>query len=115
MTSDKLLEGALNNSGLPVKPYEYKGSKDSYIIYNEEAETLVNYADDRPQSRESWWQVHIFLPQFPDFRGRKRDVEKLLVNAGFTIKRTAVLYEPETETDNMHIAISCFIVEREEP
>lgn len=41
MRTNEILEQVLAPVGLPVKYYEYAGTKDSYIVYNEEYEQPV--------------------------------------------------------------------------
>ena len=112
MRSDELLEQTLKQTGLPVKYYEYEGTKTGYIIFNEEAEEPANHADNRALNTIVWWQVHIFTPKTADFRSHKRDVIKYLRAAGFYVTDTVTLYEKETKT--IHVVISCHYGESEE-
>lgn len=112
MRSNESLEEALKKTGLPVKYYQYEGIKQEYIVYNEEAEQLADYADDTPQEHVTWWQVHIFSPKAGDFRKYKESACKLLIDAGFTVTDMVTLYEKETKT--IHVVMNCHIIEREE-
>lgn len=112
MKSDRILQQTLERAGLPVKLYEYKGTKSEYILYNEEDERGVSHADDRPQEMSLWWQVHLFTPKTYDYRAKKRQIRSLLLEAGFTLGAITTLYEKETET--MHVVISCNITENME-
>ena len=78
MKSDELLKETLSKTSLPVKPYEYKGTKPEYIVYNEEDERGTAHADDRPQVMSVWWQVHLFTPVTSDYRKKKREIRKML-------------------------------------
>ncbi len=109
MKSEELLKSTLEGLGLPVKPYEYKGAKPEYIVYNEEDERCTAHRDDMPGGVSLWWQVHLFTPAAGDYRGMKRKLRKLLLAAGFGVGAVRTLYEKETET--MHVVISCSIVE----
>lgn len=113
MRSNEILEQALEQAtGLPVKYYEYEGTAQEYIVYNEEVEQPTNYGDNMPQNQITWWQVHIFTPKTADFRGHKKKVEKELRAAGFTVTDIVTLYEKETKT--IHVVISCHVGERED-
>ena len=106
MKSDELLRKTLEETGLPVKPYEYKGTKPEYIVYNEEDERGTSYRDDRPGGTSIWWQAHLFTPIQSDYRSIKRKMREMLLAAVRT------LYEKETEI--VHVVISCNIVEHME-
>lgn len=109
MRSDVLLQDTLEQTGLPVKQYEYKGTQPEYIVFNEEDERGADHGDNRPQAMTLWWQVHIYAPQATDFRKRKRQVRNLLLDAGFCIGDIDTFYETETKT--VHVVISCSIEE----
>lgn len=109
MTADAMLQQALEKTGLPVKQYKYKGAKPEYILFNEEDERGASHADDRTQVMSLWWQVHIFTPVETDYRARKRQVRKLLIEAGFILGNINTIYEQETET--IHVVISCNTIE----
>lgn len=109
MKSDQLLQQTLEKTGLPVKQYQYKGTKPEYIVFNEEDERGTAHADDRPQAMSLWWQVHLFAPKAYDYRSRKRQIRSLLMEAGFILGAVTTLYEQETET--MHVVISCNTME----
>lgn len=112
MKTEELLKSTLEKTELPVKEYEYIGTKPEYIVFNEEVEKAITHGDNYPEEMEIWWQVHIFSPKTSDFRERKRAVRKLLLNAGFVIGDIETLYEKETKT--IHIVITCGIEESEE-
>lgn len=112
MKTYELLEQALRKARIPVKYYEYEGAAREYIVYNEEVEQPTNYADNKPQNDVVWWQVHIFAPKDFDFRKRKEDVKRYLLEDGFTITDVATLYEKETKT--IHVVINCHMEERED-
>lgn len=109
MSSDKLLQQALEATGLPVKQYEYKGTKAEYILFNEEDERGAAHADDGPQEISIWWQVHLFAPKECGFRRMKRRIRRLLMDAGFDVREAVTIYEKETGT--VHVAMSCHIME----
>ena len=73
--------------GIPVEYYQYYGTEQEYIVYNEEAEEPTNHGDNKPKNRVVWWQVHLFAPKESGFR---------------TITRT------------VHVVISCNMGETEE-
>ena len=112
MKSDELLRKTLEETGLPVKPYEYKGTKPEYIVYNEEDERGTSYRDDRPGGTSIWWQAHLFTPIQSDYRRIKRKMREMLLAAGFGVGAVRTLYEKETEI--VHVVISCNIVEHME-
>ncbi len=112
MKSDELLRKTLEETGLPVKPYEYKGTKPEYIVYNEEDERGTSYRDDRPGGTSIWWQAHLFTPIQSDYRSIKRKMREMLLAAGFGVGSVRTLYEKETEI--VHVVISCNIVEHME-
>lgn len=112
MKSDEKLEKTLEAVGLPVKYCEYQGTSETYIVYNEEAEELTNYGDNRPLNNIVWWQVHLFAPKYSDFRTYKSDIKKKLLDAGYMVTDAVTLYEKETKT--IHVVISCHIGEKEE-
>ncbi len=112
MKSEDLLKKTLEETGLPVKPYEYKGAKPEYIVYNEEDERCTAYRDDRPEGVSVWWQVHLFTPSQADYREMKRRIRKMLLDAGFGVGAVRTLYEKETGT--AHVVISCNIIENME-
>lgn len=109
MKSEELLKETLEKAGIPVKPYEYKGAKLEYIVYNEEDERGCAHGDDYPGGISIWWQVHIFAPAQSDYRGMKRRIRKFLLDAGFGVGAARTLYEKETGT--VHVVISCNIIE----
>lgn len=112
MRSEKVLTAALETTGLPVRYYEYAGVNPEYIVYNEEANELTNYADNKPQNEITWWQVHIFAPKDGDFRQHRETVKHALLQAGFTVSEVVTLYETETKT--IHVVILCHMEESEE-
>ena len=112
MKSDELLRKTLEETGLPVKSYEYKGTKPEYIVYNEEDERGTSYRDDRPGGTSIWWQAHLFTPIQSDYRSIKRKMREMLLAAGFGVGAVRTLYEKETEI--VHGVISCNIVEHME-
>lgn len=112
MKSEERLKAALETVGLPVKYYEYTGIKPEYIVYNEEADELTNYADNQPQDEVVWWQVHLFAPKDGEFRRYRETIKHALLQAGFTISEITTLYETETKT--IHVVIPCHMEESEE-
>lgn len=112
MKSDELLKNTLEQTGLPVKAYEYRGIKSEYIVYNEEDERSSYHADDLPQGISMWWQVHLFAPESSDIRSRKRQVRNLLLKAGFLLGETDTIFEKGTKT--IHVVISCNMEEEME-
>lgn len=112
MSSSEILENALKTAGLPVKYYEYEGTKPEYVVYNEEAEEPANFGDNKAENRITWWQVHIFTPKQSDFRKWKEEIKKRLLAAGFHITDITTLYEKETKT--IHVVISCHMGESED-
>lgn len=110
--SDELLVATLEPLGYPVKPYEYKGAKAEYIVYNEEDERGTNYSDDLPTGNSIWWQVHLFTPSNSNYRSAKRRIRELLQKAGFGVGQVKTIYEKETET--VHVIISCNYLENME-
>lgn len=111
MNSAEKLEEVLKKTGLPVKYYEYGGTKQEYIIYNEEAEESTNHGDNRPLNNIVWWQVHIFAPKDSEFRAYKNKTRTELLKAGYMVTDIVTLYEKETKT--IHVVISCHIGEME--
>lgn len=107
MSQKRTLEEILAVTGLPVKYYEYIGTKKEYIVYNEEAEQLVDHGDNKPLNNIIWWQVHIFTPKSSDFRGLKESAKAALLDNDYIITDIVTLYEKETTT--MHVIISCHI------
>lgn len=112
MTSAKKLETALKEIGIPVKYYEYLGTKDEYIVYNEEAEQQTEYGDNISHNRVTWWQIHIFTGKNGDFRGYKDKAIQLLISNGFNVTDIQTLFEDETDTKTMHVVISVHIEEK---
>ncbi|MDT4373004.1 hypothetical protein RO787_06555 [Blautia coccoides] len=109
MKSEELLQKTLEQTGIPVKPYEYLGKNHEYMVFNEEDERGILHADNRPQGMSVWWQVHIFAPRTSYTRKRKRQVRNLLLNAGFVVGDTDTFFEKDTKT--MHVVITCCIDE----
>lgn len=112
MRSDEMLEQALAPVGLPIKYYEYAGTKDSYIVYNEEYEQPVDFGDNESNNTVMWWQIHIFAPKNTDFREHKKKAVAALKEHGFVITDIRTQYEKETKT--IHVVIYCHMEEREE-
>lgn len=112
MRSEEVLKAALETTGLPVRYCEYPGIKPEYIVYNEEAEQLTNYGDNRPLNEIVWWQVHIFTTKDGNFRKHKEVIKKALLLAGFTVNEITTIYEAETKT--IHVVISCHMGESED-
>lgn len=111
--SDEILEATLKKTGLPVKSYEYKGTKTEYIVYNEEDERGVGHANDRPQAESVWWQVHLFTPVTYDYRAMKRKIRDMLYDAGFSVGAISTIYESD-DTETVHVVISCNMLEEME-
>lgn len=109
MRSEELLEHTLNETGLPVKAYEYRGKEPEYIVYNEEDERGAAYRDDAPEGVSIWWQVHLFAPMQSEYRKRKREIRKRLMKAGFGVGYIKTLYEKETKT--AHVVLTCHMIE----
>ncbi|MCC2150083.1 hypothetical protein LKD42_12680 [Lachnospiraceae bacterium CLA-AA-H246] len=109
MKSDELLKKTLEQTGLPAKYQEYRGSKEVYLVYNEEDERSIAHADDRPQAVSIWWQVHLFAPEGYDFRGMKRRLRALLLEAGFAVRDAVTLFEKEA--GSIHVILSCNMTE----
>ena len=112
MNLSEHLEKTLEGVGVPVKYYEYAGTKEEYILYNEEAEHPTNHADNMPQDHVVWWQIHIFTPKEGAFRKHKETVLELLKAAGYYITDIRTLYEKETKT--IHVVICCHKGKKEE-
>lgn len=112
MRTDERLEQALVPVGLPVKYYEYAGTKDTYIIYNEEYEQPTDFGDNQSQNTMMWWQVHVFAPKNTDFRKYKDMTVEALEKSGFIVTDIRTLYEKETKT--IHVVIYCHMEESEE-
>ncbi len=108
----ELLEQTLKRTGLPVRHYEYVGTAEEYIVYNEEVEKPVNYADNVPQNIVTWWQVHLFAPKRSEFRAHKDVIKAYLLEAGFVVTDVTTLYEEETK--EIHVVLCCHIGERME-
>lgn len=83
MNSAQLLEKVLQKTELPVHYYQYDGTQETYVVYNEVLDQAVNFADNQAQNRIAWWQVHIFAPKRTDFRAHKKKVLELLEETGF--------------------------------
>ena len=107
--SDELLKKTLEQTGLPAKYQEYRGTKEAYLVYNEEDERSIAHADDRPQAVSIWWQVHLFAPEGYDFRGMKRRLRALILEAGFAVRDAVTLFEKET--GSIHVILSCNMTE----
>lgn len=108
--NEKLEQAA--SIGLPVKYYEYAGTKDTYIVYNEEYEQPADFGDNESQDCIMWWQLHLFAPKDSDFRKHKEKLLDSLKSHGYTVTDIRTLYEKETKT--IHVIIYCHITEREE-
>lgn len=113
MRTDERLEQALAPVGLPVKYYEYAGTKDTYIVYNEEYEQPTDFGDNQSQNTMMWWQVHIFAPKAADFRKYKKMAVEELKESGFTVTDIRTLYEYEKETKTIHVVICCHMESEE--
>lgn len=109
MKSDELLKKTLEQTGLPAKYQEYRGTKEAYLVYNEEDERSIAHADDRPQAVSIWWQVHLFAPEGYDFRGMKRRLRALLLEAGFAVRDAVTLFEKGT--GSIHVILACNMTE----
>ncbi len=110
MSSAQLLEQILKETHLPVRYFQYDGTQETYIVYNEVLEKAANFADNRAQNRITWWQVHIFTPKRTDFRTHKKKAMELLEKAGFRTGAVTTLYEKETQT--IHVVIPCHTEEK---
>lgn len=109
MSAADRLKEALEKTGIPVKYYEYRGTAPEYVVYNEEDERCVHYSDDYPGMVYTQWQVHLFSPETYDFRARKREIRRLLLEDGFGVGAVKTLFETETKT--VHVVLSCNILE----
>ena len=112
MRSEELLQETLKQAGVPVREYEYLGRAPEYIVINEEDERGTLHADDMPQAIAVWWQVHLFAPETSDYRKRKRQIRRLLLEAGFLTGDTDIMFEKDTKT--VHVVITCGIDEEME-
>ena len=109
MKSDELLKKTLEQTGLPAKYQEYRGTKEAYLVYNEEDERSIAHADDRPQAVSIWWQVHLFAPEGYGFPGYEEKTACPAPGSSFAVRDAVTLFEKET--GSIHVILSCNMTE----
>ena len=96
---------ALTSLNLPVHANVYNGKADEYITFNYADERPVLRADDIDILDETTIQVHYFTKKDPSTN--KKEIRRLLREAGFTIQSTSEFYE--SDTDYFHIVVYAWI------
>lgn len=106
MRKEDILEKALTDAtDLPVKEFEYAGTKPEYIVYNDEARHGADHGDNTELVETAWFQVHIFTSKAMNYRERRETAKRALIDAGFLVTDVKTRYEKETRT--IHIIIYC--------
>lgn len=69
--------------GLPVAQTSYKGTADTYIIFN--FTTIPSaFADDAPQYERYLIQIHLFAPLAQSTTALEREIKERVFAAGYT-------------------------------
>lgn len=111
MTALEILEEGLRETKIPYAEERYYGKdKTKYLTYIEEDSRDGDFADNRPQSTETWYQLHYFCPSRPkeadDSRKNVKLIKTALRKRGFCFEGTARLTE---ENDRRHVIMNCSI------
>ena len=76
-----------------------------YITYTLIRDGAVVSADDAPVHDVALLQIHWFLPRDIEYDATKKQIRKLLLDAGFTWPIITTLTEPDNKT--RHIIFEC--------
>lgn len=110
MNAVELLEESLKSTNIPYAEEKYHGESNKYLTYLEEDSKDADFADNRPQRTETFFQVHYFCPARPqsadDSRNKTLAVKKELRKRGFCFTGVTRLKE---ENDKRHVIINCNI------
>lgn len=84
MTSiDKRIIDAVKTIVPDIKPNQYKGSSETYCVYNY-SEIPSIHADSEPHAIRYIIQLHYYLPHRTNPNTTKRSISNALLGAGFT-------------------------------
>ena len=106
MTIEKRIRQALNPLGYDVVQNEYQGKADTYIVFNYSVIPAL-YADDDPWADRILIQVHLFAPLTLNTTQIKKQIRKLLRDAGFTVPSMT----PADEDEKQHIVFETEVEE----
>lgn len=108
MNSDKILEDALQKTGIPYAQERYYGKSKRYISWRESAAGDFGFADNEPLMSRIYYQIHYFCPLLEDDSGEvRRLVADRLREAGFHIGSTRKTREGDAAR---HITIEVHII-----
>lgn len=113
MTVNERIKKALSGFGLPVKPDRYSGDSESYFVFNYTTMGAL-FADDTPQYERYLVQVHYFCPMGANTLSTRKDVKRLLFEAGFTWPDEINAGDSSMQKSNggkQHFAFECEIEE----
>lgn len=83
MTLNERIKDALAGIGIPVKPDQYRGDAKEYIVFNYNTMGVL-FADDAPVYDRCLIQVHYLCPAGANTADTRKQVKRLLLQAGFT-------------------------------
>lgn len=83
MSINERLIAALSPLGFPVVPDLYTGEEPVYLTFNYDIVGAL-FAEDAPQMDRYLVQVHLFAPFGRNLVGTRRQIRRLLLQAGFT-------------------------------
>lgn len=105
MNVNSLITTALSSTSLPVVADVYDGTANQYIVFNYADERPVVRADDLDLIDETSVQIHYYTRTNP--LALKKEIRRLIRDAGFTIQSTQQFYE--TDTKFHHVVIEAWI------
>lgn len=113
MTVNERIKATLAPLGLPVKPDRYSGDSESYFVFNYTTMGTL-FADDRPSYERYLVQVHYFCPMGANTLSTRKNVKRLLFEAGFTWPDEVNAGDSsmqKSDEDKQHIVFECEIEE----
>lgn len=78
-----------------------------YVIFNYEDDRCEQFADNRPQVDVAYLQIHFFCGLADDVFMYKKEIRRLLFEAGFSYARITHTFEQVTQ--QQHLIFQCHI------
>ena len=84
MSAEEKAREALAGLNIPIELGTYRGGEDEYISIFSDLEEAQGFADDRPVADLCSIQVQYVCPIRNEYDEKKKSIQKLLFQAGFT-------------------------------
>lgn len=103
----QLITGALSSLNLPMAERLYEGDSDEYITFNLADDIGADYGDNDPGTNTVFMQIHYVCPWPKDYYPIRRQIRKLLHEAGFTWPEVTDVSDASTRM--RHFVFECSI------